>query len=97
MLNSLMHYGYRFLLLPLLQTALFLLPFLFGGWVIRFIKNRIDGMLLDHFGRVPYFFFAADSFIILAAISLSCIWLVPSYICVIFASLIIFSTGYSFI
>ena len=59
MLDSFLHYGYRFLLLPLLQAGVFLLPFLLGGLVVRFIKNRIDGILLDHFGRVPYFFFAA--------------------------------------
>ncbi|MFH0919136.1 MAG: hypothetical protein V1913_02135 [Fibrobacterota bacterium] len=48
-----------YLVYPVFKLALFLSPLILPGILIRGVKARIDNLLLNDFGRIPYYFFAA--------------------------------------
>lgn len=50
---------FQFFLLPVLEVLLFLFPLLFLGAVVRFLKGKIDDILINDAGKVPYYVFAA--------------------------------------
>jgi hypothetical protein len=50
---------FQFLVLPVLEIAVFFLPLIFLSLVIRLLKERIDRLLINDFGRPPYYLFAA--------------------------------------
>jgi len=50
---------FQFFLLPVIEVLLFLLPLILLGALVRILKNRIDDILFNDAGRLPYYFFAA--------------------------------------
>ncbi|OGJ88113.1 MAG: hypothetical protein A2268_04940 [Candidatus Raymondbacteria bacterium RifOxyA12_full_50_37] len=51
--------AYLFAVLPVLKVLVVFFPFFLCGLVIRFLKERIDTVLINEYGRIPYFIFAA--------------------------------------
>jgi hypothetical protein len=57
-MDNLLQPLFRFLILPVVEIVVFLLPLILCGTVIRFLKSRVDDALINGFGRLPYYFFA---------------------------------------
>lgn len=53
------YYLYKFAMLPVAYSFILLSPFILFGLIIRIIKGKLDYLLLERFGRIPYMLFAA--------------------------------------
>jgi len=49
---------FLFFVHPIIDISIILVPLVLFGFVIRFIKGRIDDVLINDFGKIPYYIFA---------------------------------------